>query len=86
MRSQPETDGPGLRRTGLTAPVSREMAALPDDAISEADYLAGLRAAGLEDVEVRGRLVYDASQLASFAASATEGVCSCGSQLPAELV
>jgi arsenite methyltransferase len=54
-------------------------------AISEADYLAGLRAAGLEDVEVRDRLVYDAGQLASFATSATEGVCGCGSQLPAHL-
>jgi hypothetical protein len=86
MRSQPETDGPGLRRPGLTAPVSRELVALPDDAISEADYLAGLRAAGLEDVEVRGRLVYDESEFASFATSAAEGVCSRGSQLPAELV
>ena len=55
-------------------------------AISEADYLAGLRAAGLEEVEVRDRLVYDAAQLASFAASTTEGVCSCGSQLPDHLV
>ena len=32
-------------------------------AISEAEYLQGLRAAGLEDVEVADRLVYDASQL-----------------------
>lgn len=32
-------------------------------AISEEDYLAGLRAAGLEDVAVADRLVYDASQL-----------------------
>ena len=55
-------------------------------AISEADYLAGLRAAGLADVEVRDRLVYDAGQLASFATSDTEGVCSCGSQLSDELV
>ena len=29
-------------------------------AISEEEYLAGLRAAGLVDVEVRDRLVYDA--------------------------
>jgi SAM-dependent methyltransferase len=32
-------------------------------AISEADYCAGLRAAGLVDVEVPERLVYEASQL-----------------------
>ncbi|UCD30035.1 MAG: arsenite methyltransferase, partial [Planctomycetota bacterium] len=32
-------------------------------AISESEYLDGLRAAGLENVEVRDRLVYDASQL-----------------------
>ena len=45
-----------------------------------------LTAAGLEDASVRDRLVYEASQLASFATAATEGVCSCGSQLPDELV
>jgi AhpD family alkylhydroperoxidase len=32
-------------------------------AIGEEEYLAGLRAAGLVDTEVRGRLVYDAEQL-----------------------
>ena len=32
-------------------------------AISEEDYLAGLRAAGLADVEVRERLVYEAVQI-----------------------
>ncbi|MHC4442510.1 MAG: arsenite methyltransferase [Planctomycetota bacterium] len=32
-------------------------------AISEQEYLQGLQAAGLENVEVRDRLVYDASQL-----------------------
>lgn len=32
-------------------------------AISEQDYLAGLRAAGLEDVKVVDRMVYDAGQL-----------------------
>ena len=55
-------------------------------AISEADYLAGLRAASLIDVDVRDRLVYDAGQLASFVTSGTEGVCSCGGgdQLGAE--
>ncbi|MHB0981459.1 MAG: arsenite methyltransferase [Thermoleophilia bacterium] len=34
-------------------------------AISEEEYLAGLRAVGLVDAEVRGRLVYDADQLVS---------------------
>ena len=37
-------------------------------AISEGDYKAGLEAAGLADVDVRARLVYDASQLKSFVA------------------
>jgi len=32
-------------------------------AISEKDYLAGLKKAGLEDIEVRDRLYYDASQM-----------------------
>jgi arsenite methyltransferase len=49
-------------------------------AIGENDYVAGLRAAGLVEVEVRERQVYDAEQLASFATSATEGICSCGTQ------
>ena len=55
-------------------------------AISEADYVAGLRTAGLTDVEVRDRLIYDAGQLASFVTSETEGVCSCvcGDQLSEE--
>lgn len=35
-------------------------------AISEEDYLAGLRETGLDNVEVRNRLVYDASQILSF--------------------
>lgn len=35
-------------------------------AISEAEYLAGLRAAGLHEVEVAGRLVYSSSQLAAM--------------------
>jgi SAM-dependent methyltransferase len=38
-------------------------------AISEKDYIAGLRAAGLEDVEVTARLVYDASTLAGLIGS-----------------
>jgi arsenite methyltransferase len=38
-------------------------------AISEDDYLAGLRAAGLVDVEVTERLVYDAEQIRGIVAS-----------------
>lgn len=42
-------------------------------AISEEEYLAGLREAGLEQVEVRERFVYDASQLAAFISSELPG-------------
>jgi hypothetical protein len=35
-------------------------------AISEEDYLAGLREAGMNNVEVRNRFVYDASQIKAF--------------------
>jgi SAM-dependent methyltransferase len=38
-------------------------------AISEEEYLAGLREAGLVDAEVRDRLVYDADQLEGIAGS-----------------
>lgn len=48
-------------------------------AIPEADYLAGLRAAGLVDVEVRDRLAYDAAQLAALIDSELTGSCCCGS-------
>ncbi len=41
-------------------------------AIPEEEYLAGLRAVGLADVEVRGRLVYDADQLYGYAVSSLE--------------
>lgn len=44
-------------------------------AISEERYLAGLREVGLVDVEVRDRLVYDASQLEAFFVSELEGCC-----------
>ncbi len=47
-------------------------------AISEDEYLAGLRAAGLVDAEVRARLVYDADQLEGLASSESEGACGCG--------
>lgn len=59
----------------------KELTAIPafysscvSGAISEDDYLAGLSAAGLAQTEVRERLVYDASQLAGFAASDLEGL------------
>ena len=47
-------------------------AACVSGAIGEDEYLAGLRAAGLVDVEVRDRLVYDAEQLEVIAASDLE--------------
>ncbi len=47
-------------------------------AISEDQYLAGLRAVGLVDVEVRARLVYDADQLEAIASSEGESACGCG--------
>ncbi len=48
-------------------------------AISEEQYVAGLRAAGLVDVEVRERLVYDADQLEGIVASDLSGSsCCCG--------
>ena len=46
-------------------------------AIDEGAYLDGLRAAGLSEVRVRDRLVYDADQLEAIASSA-EGGCGCG--------
>ncbi len=51
-------------------------------AISEEEYLAGLRQAGLTDVEVRDRLVYDVNQIADFAASALEQASGITPQLP----
>ncbi|MCK9459396.1 MAG: arsenite methyltransferase [Proteobacteria bacterium] len=47
-------------------------------AIPEASYLAGLREAGLVDVAVRDRLVYDAAQLTGLLDSTTGGGCCCG--------
>jgi arsenite methyltransferase len=48
--------------------------------ISEEAYLDGLRAAGLDQVEVRERLVYDGPQLLALAGGELEGVsrCCCG--------
>jgi len=45
---------------------SQIYAACVGGAISEEDYLAGLRQAGLINVEVRNRLVYEASQIKAF--------------------
>jgi arsenite methyltransferase len=48
-------------------------------AISEEDYVEGLRQAGLGDVEVRERFVYDAVQIEAFIGSLQEGTaCCCG--------
>jgi SAM-dependent methyltransferase len=57
-------------------------------AITESAYLEGLRAAGLVDVKVVDRLVYDASQLAGLLGSETGGGCCCGESeaLPKELL
>ncbi len=44
----------------------RLYAACVGGAISEEEYLAGLRHAGLIDVEVRNRFVYEASQIKAF--------------------
>jgi len=43
-------------------------------AISEEDYVSGLRAAGLVDVAIRGRLMFDAAQIADFAELTFEGL------------
>ncbi len=51
-------------------------------AISEQDYVAGLESAGLSDVEVRERIVYDRSQLEGFIRSelpeSKEALACCG--------
>ncbi|RJP34915.1 MAG: methyltransferase domain-containing protein [Phycisphaerales bacterium] len=47
-------------------------------AIPEEDYLDGLRAAGLVDVEVRERLTYDHGQLIEFVRSEAGGPPCCG--------
>jgi len=57
---------------------AREMAAAYTacigGAVSESDYVAGLRAAGHEDVEVVDRMEYTAEQLASFAEGTADAV------------
>lgn len=56
-------------------------------AIPERDYVAGLRAAGLVDVEVRDRLVYERDALRALLDSELAGSCCCGSSglSPAEI-
>jgi len=50
-------------------------------AISEKDYVRGLQAAGLGEVEVKDRLVYEASQLADLSGDVPESsACCCGGQ------
>jgi len=48
-------------------------------AISEAEYLAGLREAGLVDLEVPNRLVYDALQLRGLLDPSAGAACCSGS-------
>lgn len=47
-------------------------------AVSEGEYLAGLRRAGLADVEVRERIEYDLAQTAAFVASEFPPTSCCG--------
>ncbi len=47
-------------------------------AISEVEYIEGLRSAGLEDVNVCERLVYDEDQLAEFMGSELKSDSTCG--------
>jgi SAM-dependent methyltransferase len=58
-------------------------------AVSEEQYLAGLREVGLVDVAVRGRIVYDADQLAALAedvvGSPQPGACGCTANLGPKL-
>jgi SAM-dependent methyltransferase len=48
-------------------------------AVSEGEYLEGLRAAGLEQVEVRDRLIYDAGQIGALVGLDGAGGCCGGS-------
>lgn len=52
-------------------------------AIPERDYLDGLKSAGLIDVDVADRMVYDASQLAGLLGAVDGGGCCCGGPSPA---
>ena len=67
----------------------REMADLYSScisgAISEEEYLAGLREAGLVNLEIVDSLVYDAGQIEAMVASDVEGACGCCSVSAGEL-
>ncbi len=54
-------------------------------AISEKDYAAGLREAGLDDVDVRGRLDYDGASLTDLFGSATTGESCCGTSISQDI-
>jgi len=56
-------------------------------AISEPEYIAGLEKAGLEQVEVKERLVYEKEQIAYLAGETAESAMSCcGGPPPRELI
>jgi arsenite methyltransferase len=55
-------------------------------AISEEEYLNGLRAAGLTDVEVKNRLVYNAAQIRAVVASEIPGDSCCGGTVDAAVI
>jgi SAM-dependent methyltransferase len=57
-------------------------------AVSEDEYLDGLRRAGLTDVEVTERFVYDTAQIQALVASEipTDGGGCCGNQIPQEVL
>ena len=57
---------------------SRLYGACVAGAIGEDEYLAGLRSAGLVDVEVRERLVYDTSQIQMIVTSDLAAMSCCG--------
>jgi arsenite methyltransferase len=53
-------------------------AACVGGAVSEREYIAGIASAGLEEVEVLDRLIYDESQLEALLGSG----CACGGDIP----
>lgn len=54
-------------------------------AISEKDYLAGLRRAGLSDLEVRSRLTYDSDQICGLVDSEVDGGGCCGTAVSGDV-
>ena len=60
------------------AEISMLYSACVSGAIPEAEYLAGLREAGLADVAVRDRLTYDKDQLGGLLGADDGGSCCCG--------